>query len=89
MTNDNPRAVSCKFGAALAVIYPSDQFSGAGGLKQNATQAPRTKVSTADMALKLGLSPGIVCNNTSEAIARLGAENRFYTGRIARLKGWL
>jgi hypothetical protein len=39
MTNDNPRAVSCNFGEALVVIYPSDQFSGAGGLKKNAASS--------------------------------------------------
>lgn len=44
---------------------------------------------TAAMAAKLGLSEGTVRNYLSEAISKLGAENRVEAARAAREKGWL
>jgi two-component system response regulator DesR len=46
-------------------------------------------ISTGDIATRLGLSAGTVRNYLSEAIARVGAENRIDAARIARTKGWL
>jgi two-component system response regulator DesR len=46
-------------------------------------------LSAADAAGKLGLSEGTVRNYLSEAIQKLGAQNRIEAARIARLKGWL
>jgi two-component system response regulator DesR len=45
--------------------------------------------STAGIAARLGISAGTVRNYLSEAIAKLGAENRIDAARIARGKGWL
>lgn len=45
--------------------------------------------STADIAARLGISPGTVRNYLSEAILKLGAANRIEAARIARGKGWL
>ena len=42
-----------------------------------------------DIAEKLGLSHGTVRNYLSEAIGKLGVENRIEAYRIARQKGWL
>jgi len=41
------------------------------------------------IAAELRLSEGTVRNYLSEAIAKLGAENRIDAARIARAKGWL
>jgi len=46
-------------------------------------------VSSADIALKFRLSEGTVRNYLSEAISKLGANNRVEAARIARQKGWL
>ena len=46
-------------------------------------------LSTEAVAKKLSLSPGTVRNYLSEAIDKLGAENRIEAARIARAKGWL
>lgn len=46
-------------------------------------------MSTADIAIKIGLSSGTVRNYLSEAIDKLGAMNRIDAARIARNKGWL
>lgn len=46
-------------------------------------------LSTEAVAKKLNLSPGTVRNYLSEAIDKLGAENRIEAARIARAKGWL
>jgi len=46
-------------------------------------------LSTGDTAEKLGLSEGTVRNYLSEAIHKLGAQNRIEAARIARQKGWL
>jgi len=46
-------------------------------------------MSTGDTAGKLGLSEGTVRNYLSEAIQKLGAQNRIEAARIARQKGWL
>lgn len=45
--------------------------------------------STAGIAARLGISAGTVRNYLSEAISKLGAENRIDAARIARGKGWL
>jgi two-component system response regulator DesR len=45
--------------------------------------------STAAIAGELHLSDGTVRNYLSEAIGKLGAENRVEAARIAREKGWL
>ncbi|HEY9144926.1 MAG TPA: response regulator transcription factor [Arenimonas sp.] len=46
-------------------------------------------VKTADIAGRLHLSQGTVRNYLSEAIGKLGAENRIEAYRSARAKGWL
>jgi two-component system response regulator DesR len=46
-------------------------------------------LSTGDTAEKLGLSEGTIRNYLSEAISKLGAQNRIEAARIARAKGWL
>ncbi|WP_027893472.1 response regulator transcription factor [Calidithermus chliarophilus] len=45
--------------------------------------------SSAEIAAELGLSEGTVRNYLSEAISKLGAQNRVEAARIAREKGWL
>ena len=45
--------------------------------------------STEAVAKKLNLSAGTVRNYLSEAIDKLGANNRIEAARIARSKGWL
>ncbi len=45
--------------------------------------------STAAIAAEIHLSEGTVRNYLSEAIGKLGAENRVEAARIAREKGWL
>jgi two-component system response regulator DesR len=42
-----------------------------------------------EIAEKLGLSEGTVRNYLSEAMSKLGANNRVEAARIARAKGWL
>lgn len=44
---------------------------------------------TAAIAADLGLSEGTVRNYLSEAIGKLGAQNRVEAARIARERGWL
>jgi two-component system response regulator DesR len=44
---------------------------------------------SSDIASDLGLSEGTVRNYLSEAISKLGANNRVEAARIARTKGWL
>jgi two-component system response regulator DesR len=46
-------------------------------------------VSSADIASKFRLSEGTVRNYLSEAMSKLGANNRVEAARIARQKGWL
>ena len=46
-------------------------------------------LSGAGIASSLGLSEGTVRNYLSEAIGKLGAQNRVEAARIARQKGWL
>lgn len=46
-------------------------------------------VKSADIAERLHLSHGTVRNYLSEAIGKLGAENRIEAYRAARAKGWL
>lgn len=46
-------------------------------------------LASGDIAVKLGLSEGTVRNYLSEAISKLGANNRVEAARIARTKGWL
>ena len=45
--------------------------------------------SGSEIASSLGLSEGTVRNYLSEAISKLGADNRIEAARIAREKGWL
>ncbi|HEY8021427.1 MAG TPA: LuxR C-terminal-related transcriptional regulator, partial [Thermoanaerobaculia bacterium] len=45
--------------------------------------------STAAIAAEIHLSEGTVRNYLSEAIGKLGAENRVEAARMAREKGWL
>lgn len=45
--------------------------------------------STTTIAASLGLSDGTVRNYLSEAIAKLGAQNRVEAARLARQRGWL
>ncbi len=45
--------------------------------------------SSAEIAANLKLSEGTVRNYLSEAISKLGANNRIEAARIARAKGWL
>jgi two-component system response regulator DesR len=46
-------------------------------------------MASCDIAGELGLSDGTVRNYLSEAISKLGANNRVEAARIARTKGWL
>ena len=46
-------------------------------------------LSTAKISSELHLSEGTVRNYLSEAISKLGAENRVEAARIARQRGWL
>jgi two-component system, NarL family, response regulator DesR len=46
-------------------------------------------LTTARIAAEIHLSEGTVRNYLSEAIGKLGAENRVEAARIARRKGWL
>jgi two-component system, NarL family, response regulator DesR len=46
-------------------------------------------LSTARIGAEIHLSEGTVRNYLSEAISKLGAENRVEAARIARQKGWL
>ncbi|HLQ50846.1 MAG TPA: response regulator transcription factor [Terriglobales bacterium] len=46
-------------------------------------------ISSADIAVKFRLSEGTVRNYLSEAMSKLGANNRVEAARIARQKGWL
>ena len=45
--------------------------------------------SSGDIAVALNLSDGTVRNYLSEAISKLGAQNRIEAARIARERGWL
>ena len=51
--------------------------------------AAESGASTSAIAAGLGLSEGTVRNYLSEAIGKLGAENRVEAARRAREKGWL
>jgi two-component system response regulator DesR len=46
-------------------------------------------MASGDIGAELGLSEGTVRNYLSEAISKLGANNRVEAARIARTKGWL
>jgi two-component system response regulator DesR len=46
-------------------------------------------VASSDIAAQLSLSEGTVRNYLSEAISKLGANNRIEAARIARSKGWM
>ncbi|HEX9500800.1 MAG TPA: LuxR C-terminal-related transcriptional regulator, partial [Thermoanaerobaculia bacterium] len=45
--------------------------------------------SSGDIAAALNLSEGTVRNYLSEAISKVGAQNRIEAARIARDRGWL
>lgn len=46
-------------------------------------------ISSSDIAVRFRLSEGTVRNYLSEAMSKLGANNRVEAARIARQKGWL
>jgi two-component system response regulator DesR len=46
-------------------------------------------IASGEIAMELGLSEGTVRNYLSEAISKLGANNRVEAARIARTRGWL
>lgn len=46
-------------------------------------------MASGDIATQLELSEGTVRNYLSEAISKIGANNRVEAARIARSKGWL
>lgn len=52
-------------------------------------RAAESGASTSAIAAQLSLSEGTVRNYLSEAISKLGAENRVEAARAAREKGWL
>ncbi|UTA52272.1 LuxR C-terminal-related transcriptional regulator [Deinococcus radiodurans] len=52
-------------------------------------RAAETGRSTAAIAAELGIGVGTVRNYLSEAIGKLGAENRAEAARKARERGWL
>jgi two-component system, NarL family, response regulator DesR len=49
----------------------------------------RDGLSNETIALRLGLSHGTVRNHLSEAIGKLGVNNRVAAAQIAMVKGWL
>ncbi|MEZ2347709.1 response regulator transcription factor [Terriglobus sp. RCC_193] len=79
----------------LRVIDPelaAEAWSGPDPLTDRERQVVRLAgdgASGSEISHKLGLSEGTVRNYLSEAISKLGANNRIDAARIARLKGWL
>lgn len=59
------------------------------GRERQVLRAAEHGQSTAAVAAELGLSVGTVRNYLSEAISKLGAQNRVDAARQAREKGWL
>jgi two-component system response regulator DesR len=81
--------------AGTRVIDPAlaaDAWSEADPLSDRERQVLRLAadgLSSADIAATLSLSEGTVRNYLSEAINKLGAQNRVEAANLARAKGWL
>jgi two-component system response regulator DesR len=81
--------------AGTRVIDPTlaaDAWSDADPLTERERQVLRLAadgLSSADIAATLSLSEGTVRNYLSEAISKLGAQNRVEAANLARAKGWL
>ena len=81
--------------AGTRVIDPAlaaDAWSDADPLTDRERQVLRLAadgLSSADIAATLSLSEGTVRNYLSEAISKLGAQNRVEAANLARAKGWL
>ena len=81
--------------AGLRVIDPTlaaDAWSDADPLTDRERQVLRLAaqgLSSAHIAATLALSEGTVRNYLSEAISKLGAQNRVEAANLARAKGWL
>jgi two-component system response regulator DesR len=81
--------------AGTRVIDPAlaaDAWSEADPLSDRERQVLRLAadgLSSADIAATLTLSEGTVRNYLSEAISKLGAQNRVEAANLARAKGWL
>jgi two-component system response regulator DesR len=81
--------------AGLRVIDPTlaaDAWSDADPLTDRERQVLRLAaegLSSAHIAATLSLSEGTVRNYLSEAISKLGAQNRVEAANLARAKGWL
>jgi len=81
--------------AGTRVIDPAlaaDAWSDADPLTDRERQVLRLAadgLSSADIAATLTLSEGTVRNYLSEAISKLGAQNRVEAANLARAKGWL
>jgi two-component system, NarL family, response regulator DesR len=81
--------------AGTRVIDPAlaaDAWSEADPLTDRERQVLRLAadgLSSADIAATLSLSEGTVRNYLSEAITKLGAQNRIEAANLARAKGWL
>lgn len=81
--------------AGTRVIDPAlaaDAWSEADPLTDRERQVLRLAadgLSSADIAATLSLSEGTVRNYLSEAISKLGAQNRVEAANLARAKGWL
>jgi two-component system, NarL family, response regulator DesR len=81
--------------AGTRVIDPAlaaDAWSEADPLSDRERQVLRLAadgLSSADIAATLSLSEGTVRNYLSEAISKMGAQNRIEAANLARAKGWL
>jgi two-component system response regulator DesR len=81
--------------AGTRVIDPAlaaDAWSEADPLTDRERQVLRLAgdgLSSADIAATLSLSEGTVRNYLSEAMSKLGAQNRIEAANLARAKGWL
>jgi two-component system response regulator DesR len=81
--------------AGTRVIDPAlaaDAWSEADPLTDRERQVLRLAaegLTSADIAATLSLSEGTVRNYLSEAISKLGAQNRVEAANVARAKGWL
>jgi two-component system response regulator DesR len=81
--------------AGTRVIDPAlaaDAWSEADPLTDRERQVLRLAadgLSSADIAATLSLSEGTVRNYLSDAMSKLGAQNRIEAANLARAKGWL
>ncbi|PNY81126.1 response regulator transcription factor [Deinococcus koreensis] len=79
-------------GRAIDPTLAAEAWGDADPLTERERQVLRAAeggASTAAIASRLNLSEGTVRNYLSEAIGKLGAENRVEAARTAREKGWL